>query len=99
MTSPATPNAAIRVPPTVPYYVKGLALGIPIYLVLVHAWIWVLSAPVFLAGRTDFRQFYAAGFMVRTGHAVQLYDYPAQKKFQDEFVSQEAVALPFVSPA
>ena len=83
----------------VPYYVKGLALGIPAYLVAVHMWTWIFTAPVFIGGGADFRQFYAAGAIVRTGHGKQLYDYQMQKDFQDTLVSPKPVALPFVSPA
>jgi hypothetical protein len=91
-------------PPTskwaVPYYVKGLALGIPIYLAAIHMWTWVLIVPGSLATTGfDFRQIYAAAFMVRTGHANELYVYEAQKQFQDTLVSPQKQALPFVSPA
>jgi hypothetical protein len=37
--------------------------------------------------------------MVRTGHASQLFDYAAQKHFQDTLVSPEPIALPFIRPA
>jgi len=37
--------------------------------------------------------------MVRSGHGHEVYDYAAQKRFQDELVSQEEVALPFIRPA
>ena len=74
-------------------------LGISIYLIFVHAWTWVLTTPVALAGRADFRQFYAAGAMVRAGDAHRLYDYQTQKEFQDRLVSPQPTALPFVSPA
>ncbi len=82
-----------------PYYVKACALGIPAYFVGIHLWTWVLMLPIFIGGRADFRQLYTAGYMVRTGHAKELYDYGAQKYFQDKLVSREAMALPFVRPA
>ncbi|MBV9624964.1 MAG: DUF2029 domain-containing protein [Acidobacteria bacterium] len=84
---------------TVPYYVKGLALGVPTYLAAIHLWTWVFTLPVYVNGRADFRQFYAAGAIVRSGQAKHLYDYQVQKDFQDHLVSPEQVALPFVSPA
>ncbi|HKS75889.1 MAG TPA: glycosyltransferase family 87 protein [Terriglobales bacterium] len=37
--------------------------------------------------------------MVRTGAGRQLYDYPAQLRFQNHLVSREDLALPFVRPA
>jgi hypothetical protein len=36
--------------------------------------------------------------MVRTGHAHELYDYDAQKHFQDQLVSHEQVLMPFIRP-
>ena len=48
-----------------------------------------------LRGRADFRQLYAAGYMVQTGHRHQLYDYDSQKKVQDALVSQEDLACGF----
>jgi hypothetical protein len=84
---------------TFPYYVKACALGIPAYLIGVHLWTWVLTVSVFICGRADFRQLYVAGYMVRTGHARQLYDYDIQKEFQNQLVSHAELALPFVRPA
>lgn len=78
-----------------PYYVRGLALGIPAYLIGIHLWTWVFMLSILLGGRADFRQLYTAGFMVRSGHARQLYDYDSQHRFQNEFVSPGDIALPF----
>jgi hypothetical protein len=44
----------------------------------------------------DFRTQYAAGYMVRTGHARQLYDYDETRQIQNEVVSQSDKALPFI---
>src|SRR5579864_8984011 len=99
MTSSA-PLSQTRSTWSVPYYVKGLALGIPPYLVAAHMWTWLLIVPQSLAkSGYDFRQVYAAAYMVRTGHAGQLYDYAAQSEFQDRLVSNTRLALPYVSPA
>ena len=86
-------------PQSVPYYVRACVLGIPAYLIGVHLWTWVFTGSIFLGGRADFRQLYAAAYMVRSEHANQLYDYDAQKYFQDRLVSQAQVPLPFVRPA
>ena len=40
----------------VPYYIRGLALGIPPYLVAIHLWTWIFSGWVFWGGSADFRQ-------------------------------------------
>src|SRR6266550_3424019 len=78
-----------------PYYVKALTLGIPAILIGIQLAGWVGFLPVIVDGHADFRQLYIAGYMVRTGHSHQLYDYNAQKRFQDALVSQEQIALPF----
>jgi hypothetical protein len=44
----------------------------------------------------DFRTQYAAGYMVRTGHARQLYDYDETRQIQNDVVSQSDKALPFI---
>jgi hypothetical protein len=85
--------------PQPPYYVKALALGLPAYLIGIHLWTWVFTVSIFLGGRSDFRQLYTAGYMVRSGHAHDLYNYEAQRYFQNKLVSQADMALPFVRPA
>src|SRR5258708_29474905 len=58
----------------------------------------IFFLPQSLHGHTSFRQLYTAGYMVRTGHAHELYDYDAQKLFQDQLVSREAALMPFIRP-
>src|SRR5438445_548004 len=70
-------------------------LGIPAILIGIQLAGWVGFFRVIVDGHADFRQLYIAGYMVRTGHSHQLYDYNAQKRFQDALVSQEQIALPF----
>ena len=62
----ATARNARATQADVPYYVRGLALGIPAYLIGVHLWAWIFMAPFYLGGHSDFRQIYAAAQMVRT---------------------------------
>jgi hypothetical protein len=52
-----------------------------------------------LHGYSDFRQLYAAGYLVRTGHGEELYDYQAQRAAQDTLVGADEMALPFIRPA
>src|SRR5216684_6158145 len=59
---------------------------------------WIFFLPQSLHGHTSFRQLYTAGYMVRTGHSRELYDYNAQKLFQDQLVSREPVLMPFIRP-
>lgn len=49
-------------------------------------------------GYIDFRTFYTAGYMLRTGHAAQLYDYAAERHFQNLLVGPRLRALPMMSP-
>jgi len=82
-----------------PYYVKALALGVPACLVGIHLWTWVFSLPLYLSGYADFRQLYTAGYMLRTGHAHQLYNYTVQAYFQNKLVTPMDVSMPFIRPA
>lgn len=86
---------ANSVKPVAPYYVKALAMGLTAYLIGIHLWTWVFMLPTFLGGRADFRQLYTAGYMVRSGHAHELYDYDAQLHFQHLLVGPGDIALPF----
>jgi len=49
------------------------------------------------AGHSDFRAYYTAGYMLRTGK--QIYDPAAQLEAQNRLVSREEIALPFIHPA
>src|SRR6202158_2761524 len=82
-----------------PYYVKALAMALPAAMLGWQISGWIFFLPAAMQGRADFRQLYTAGYMVRTGHSRELYDYAAQKSFQDATVSREQVALPFIRPA
>ncbi len=72
--------------------------GIAPLLIGVQLLAWIFFLPQSLHGHTSFRQLYTAGYMVRTGHAHELYDYTAQKFFQDQLVSREAILMPFIRP-
>src|SRR6267154_6653464 len=54
-----------------------------------------LMLPLGRSGRVDFRHLYTAGYMVRVGHAVDVYDYTLYEKFQNELVGPAQGALPF----
>jgi hypothetical protein len=79
----------------VPYYVRGLALGLPAILFGLQIAGWIFFLPGALHGHADFRHLYTAGWMVRSGYAHHLYDYGVQKQFQDRLVSREQIAMPF----
>src|SRR5713226_5539658 len=50
-------------------------------------------------GGLDFRTFYSAGHMVRSGEAVQIYDIVSEKRVQDALVAPRPEGLPFFNPA
>jgi len=50
-------------------------------------------------GGLDFRTFYSAGHMVRSGQADQIYDIASEKRVQDALVAPRPEALPFFNPA
>jgi alpha-1,2-mannosyltransferase len=81
-------------------YLPDLLLGLLPLLVGIQFLGWITFFPgALLHGHADFRQLYAAGYMVRTGHAGQLYDLQAQQHFQDTLVGNDERALPFIRPA
>jgi len=69
------------------------------YLLVVQMALCVMSVRPALEGHADFRTFYCAGYLVRTGHGRQLYDYEMQKQVQNALVSPSDVALPSEHPA
>ena len=58
----------------------------------------LIGASFIRLGYIDFRTFYTAGYMLRTGHAAQLYDYAAERYFQSTLVNPQIRALPMMSP-
>jgi hypothetical protein len=83
----------------IPYYFTALAMALPAIMLGLQLSGWIGFLPMIRDGHADFRNLYAAGYMVRVGHGHELYDYAAQKKFQDALVSREQIAIPFVRPA
>jgi len=73
-----------------PFVVGGCAFLLVIQLIL-----FIIGIPIAVGGRADFRQFYTAGYMVRSGHSAEIYDYGSTVKFQSQVVSPGDNALPF----
>jgi hypothetical protein len=48
-----------------------------------------------LLGGVDFRHLYTAGYMVRTGHGPEIYDFPASAAYQERLVGTGGLNLPF----
>ena len=83
-----------RVPPA-----AGMAWVLTVVLLLLcQVGVCVSAANAALDGQNDMRAFYAAGTIVRSGHATRLYDYDFQRKVQDTVVGRRSAALPFLYP-
>jgi hypothetical protein len=65
------------------------------YLLLLQLGVFLICSPFGFGGYSDFRQLYTAGWMTRTGHASQLYDYDLQRQFQQVLAGVSAAPLPF----
>ena len=50
------------------------------------------------AGAIDFRLYYTAGHMLRTGNAAHLYDYATETRLQNALVAPQPIALPLLAP-
>jgi hypothetical protein len=59
---------------------------------------WIVYLPLALRGNADFRNCYSTGLLLRTGRGHQIYDYEAQHRLQDAFVSQTPTGMPYVHP-
>jgi hypothetical protein len=77
----------------------ALALAVLTLLAVVHFLGMVSFIPSALSGRAaDFRGFYVAGYMLRTGQAHSLYNFQLEKEFQDRLVSPELTVNPLTHP-
>src|SRR5262249_30654348 len=84
----------------IPRMAKTRALGLlflaAVPLAVLNLACFFFTAPMMLRGTADFRHLYTAGYMVRSGHGGQLYDYETARAFQNHLVSDEgSLALPF----
>ena len=96
-STPETHRLVARIARLATY--REILLAFSAYLIGSHLWTWMLCLPPILGGHADFRQLYAAGYMVRSGHARQIYDYASQVAFQNAAVSNIHRTLPFLRPA
>ena len=83
----------------VPYYVLALAMAIPAVLVGVEIPSWFFLGSETYALQSDLRVFYTPGYMLRTGQAKDIYNFAAVRRNQDEKVSADNGAVPFLHPA
>jgi hypothetical protein len=83
----------------VPYYVLALAMAIPAVLVGVEIPSWFFLCSQTVALQSDLRVFYTPGYMLRTGQAKDIYNFPAVRRNQDEKIAPDNGAVPFLHPA
>src|SRR5438552_14146791 len=77
-----------------PFFVTG-----SIYLIVVQIVVVGLGLSGGLAGRADFRSFYSAGYLIRSDHGDQVYDYKKTAATESEVVGKVGANLPFIHPA
>jgi hypothetical protein len=70
-------------------WLHDLVLGLLPLLIGLELLLATYYVPRALQGLDDFRQLYVGGYMIRTGHAGELYDYDTQQRFQDTLVPIE----------
>lgn len=74
---------------------RSFIVGAFAFLITIQLILLAVKIPVQIGGRSDFRAFYTAGYMVRSGHGAEIYDYDSTVKFQSQVVSPSDEALPF----
>ncbi len=70
-----------------PHYVVLLLLPL---LLCFQIMVAIVALPLALRGHDDFLQLYVGGYMIRTGHAAELYDYDTQQRFEETVVPSGA---------
>jgi Glycosyltransferase family 87 len=83
----------------VPSYVLALAMAIPAVLVGIEIPSWFLLGSQTTALQSDLRVFYTPGYMLRTGNAKDIYNFPSVRRNQDERVAPDSGAVPYLHPA
>ena len=77
----------VRAPSTRHFWPHELILWLVPLILAVQVVIWSVFLPQGgLRGIADFRQLYTGGYMLRSGHAKELCNYDAQKRFEDALV-------------
>ena len=77
-----------------PFFVAAVA-----FLTLTQLAFVLLAIPQSLTGRSDFRQLYSAGYMLRTGQGSHLYDYRATVAYEEQLAGTTGARLPYNHPA
>jgi len=72
------------------FWPHDLVLGLTPFLLVIQALIWFFYLPMGLRGVADFRSFYTGAYMIRTGHAGELYDFETQMRFHRDLLPEAA---------
>lgn len=86
----------IKAPAPPKFWPHELILGLLPLLIGLQILVWINYVPASLRGITDFRTWYAAAYMVRTGQAQDIYD---MRKLQDVKESLVPLGHPLMQPA
>jgi hypothetical protein len=78
-----------------PNHVKELAVAVLAFSAGIQVLLWIVN---FANRDNDFRTFYTAGYMVRTGDVRNLYDAQSQLRLQNLLASKADLALPYIHP-
>ena len=70
-----------------------------LFLILFQIAIVALGLSGGVAGRADFRSFYASGYLLRSGHGDQLYEYDRTAATERQVIGNEGANLPSIHPA
>lgn len=76
----------LKIPPNVRGRPDGLLVWILPLLVAQQILLAMTYVPPALHGFDDFRQLYTGGYMLRTGHGGELYDYDTQERFEESLI-------------
>lgn len=78
---------------------RAVLLVAAAFLIFVQLTVLIIEIPVALQGRTDFRHFYTAGYLVRTGQGSRIYDYGRTVEAEKEVAGNLGPDLPYTHPA
>jgi hypothetical protein len=81
------PKPTARANRNAPYL--RLIVIVCLILIVVNVRVYLSQLPSTMSGRSDFRHLYVAGYMLRTGHARELYSYDLQRQLQRLLVGPE----------
>jgi hypothetical protein len=77
------------------FWPHDVVLGLLPLLIGFEILLWTVYLPLETRGFADFRQLYTGGYILRTGHAAELYDYDTQQRLEETLVP---VGLHFTQP-